>query len=434
MNSVTEQSKFEELRHRAEDLIERCGRKPHGFSDMDMLSLIHELEVHQIELQVQNEELLQARRELEESRTAYRELYDLAPIGYVTVNAHGTIVNANLMASDMLRSSRKDLIGRALSSFIHLEDHATYFALFRNTVEKDEGAGTGDIRLLRPVAKPFHARVEISPALDGDGRFSGWRIVFGDITNLKLAEEELKSYATRLEFSNRELQDFAFVASHDLQEPLRKIQVFGDRLEQKFASALGPEGNDYLKRMCKAANRLQQMVHGLLDYSRIMTEDAVFAPVDLQQVVREVVSDLEWQIENSGGTVTTDFLPTVVADPHQMRRLFQNLISNALKFHTEERSIIRIYSNRSANPNKENEEWRIFVEDNGIGFDEKHSERIFSLFERLHGRSAYEGTGMGLAICRRIVQRHGGTITARATPGRGATFIITLPTLHRNPV
>lgn len=233
-----------------------------------------------------------------------------------------------------------------------------------------------------------------------------------------------ESYAA-LERSNRELQEFAFVASHDLQEPLRKIQSFGERLKTKYEDSLGDEGKDYLERMTGAAKRMQGLIQALLSYSRVTTKAEPFSSVDLNRIAQEVLADLETTMEATGGRVKVSDLPTLEADPNQMRQLFQNLLSNALKFHGEEKPLIKISGQRMRQPQVSH--YMILVEDNGIGFDEKYLDRIFNPFQRLHGRGTYEGTGIGLAICRKIAERHGGNITARSTPGKGSTFIITLP-------
>jgi light-regulated signal transduction histidine kinase (bacteriophytochrome) len=231
--------------------------------------------------------------------------------------------------------------------------------------------------------------------------------------------------------SNAELQEFAYVASHDLQEPLRKIQAFGDRLQSKCGDALTEQGRDYLERMQGAARRMQGLIEDLLTLSRVTTQAQPFVPTDLNQVVQEVLSDLEVRLRQAGGGVEVGELPILDADPGQMRRLCQNLIGNALKFHQDgEPPAIRIYSSRlqsAATGMDSPDRWQIFIEDNGIGFDEKYLDRIFNPFQRLHGRGEFEGTGMGLAICRKIVERHGGTLGARSTPGEGTTFIATLP-------
>lgn len=248
---------------------------------------------------------------------------------------------------------------------------------------------------------------------------------------------ELRDINARLQSSNRELQDFASVASHDLQEPLRKIQAFGDRLTAR-ATELGPEGADYLRRMKSAAVRMQTLISDLLEFSRITTKAQPFISVDLRQVAAEVLADLEAAVERSGGRVEIGEMPRIDADPTQMRQLLQNLICNALKFRKPDIApLVRVHarllapdSGASAGPSPGGssavEQCEIVVEDNGIGFDEKYLDRIFNVFQRLHGRNTYEGTGIGLAVCRKIAERHGGSITARSHPEVGSTFIVTL--------
>jgi signal transduction histidine kinase len=258
------------------------------------------------------------------------------------------------------------------------------------------------------------------------------------ITQRQRAEAELSRFAAQLELSNRELQDFASVASHDLQEPLRKIQAFGDRLKAKQGPALTDEGRDYLERMQHAAGRMQTLINDLLTLSRVTTKAQPFVPVDLAEVTREVLSDLEVRIEQGGGRVEVGDLPTIDADPVQIGQLLQNLIGNALKFHrAEEAPVVKIQGRLLDDQGRRPDEnppphgrCQITVEDNGIGFDEKYLDRIFTVFQRLHGRSEYEGTGVGLAVCRKIAERHGGSITARSTPGRGATFAVMLPVIN----
>jgi PAS domain S-box-containing protein len=246
--------------------------------------------------------------------------------------------------------------------------------------------------------------------------------LMSELMERRRAEERVKETMVELERSNAELQRFAYVASHDLQEPLRKIQAFGDRLKRKYADALDERGRDYLWRMESAAARMQALINDLLTLSRVTTKAQPFISVDLARVIQDVLSDLELHIEKTHGSVEVGDMPTIDADPTQMRQLFQNLIENGLKFHRpEQRPVVKIHAQRL------NGACQIIVEDNGIGFDEKYVERIFTIFQRLHGRGKYDGTGVGLAICRKIVERHGGSITAKSTPNQGATFTVTLP-------
>jgi signal transduction histidine kinase len=244
-----------------------------------------------------------------------------------------------------------------------------------------------------------------------------------DITDRKQSEKEFKAYAEKLEFLNQELQEFAFVASHDLQEPLRKIQAFGNLLGSSCSDRLTEQGRDYLSRMVKSASRMAALLDALLGYSRVATRPEPFTRTNLSEMAQDAVSDLELLIADAKGIVEVGMLPTIDADPNQMRQLFQNLISNALKYRREQPRI-------KVSGEITNKTCILYVADNGIGFDEKYLHRIFRPFQRLHGRSSYEGTGMGLAICRKIAERHSGSITAKSTPGQGSVFIVTLPCMQ----
>lgn len=243
--------------------------------------------------------------------------------------------------------------------------------------------------------------------------------------------ETLRQLNRELQHSNQELQDFAYVASHDLQEPLRKIQAFGNLLEEEYGSALG-EGKTYLDRMRNAASRMQVLINDLLLFSRVASKALPFSQVDLTMTAHEVVSDLEVPLQTTRGTVEIDELPTIEADPLQMRQLLQNLIGNALKFHRPGTPpIVHVAAQKRVDARTAEEQCLLTVTDNGIGFDEKYLDRIFVVFQRLHGRTEYEGTGIGLAVVRKIVERHGGTITAQSAVGQGATFLVTLPVRQR---
>jgi PAS domain S-box-containing protein len=276
------------------------------------------------------------------------------------------------------------------------------------------------------------------PLHDVEGRCIGMVGVSSDVSVRKEAEERLRLAAEQLRRSNLELQEFASIASHDLQEPLRKIQAFGDRLKIKCAPGLGESGRDYLERMQDAARRMQILLHDLLTLSRVTSKAQPFERVDLRRIVKGVVSDLEVRIEQTGALVEIGRLPTIDADAAQMRQLLQNLISNALKFQragTKPEVIIsaKVLDNAESLPGAMpgEEICQIMIRDNGIGFDERYLDRIFQVFQRLHSRSEYEGTGIGLAVCRKIADRHGGIISAKSAEGEGATFIVTLPVKQR---
>lgn len=265
--------------------------------------------------------------------------------------------------------------------------------------------------------------------IDGDpGRPHLILLAFEDVTARRAAEERADAYATELERSNRELEEFATVASHDLQEPLRKIHTFGDLLAEEHVEHLGESGREYLGRMLNATERMQALIDDLLAYARVATRPRPRQPVDLGRVAREVLGDLESQVALLDARVEIGELPTVEIDPTHARQLLQNLLGNALKFHRAGvPPVIRLFDPDAGVPPAPRAIRRFAVQDEGIGFDPKYAEKIFGLFERLHGRGTYQGTGVGLALCRRIVERHGGTIEVTSTPGQGATFVVALP-------
>ena len=249
-------------------------------------------------------------------------------------------------------------------------------------------------------------------------------VVFVKAEQLQRVNASLREANRRLEQRNRELQDFAYVASHDLQEPLRKIRAFSGLLEDDYGSALDEEGTFYLERVQNAAERMSLFISDLLNFSRVSTHGKSFESVDLHAVAETVVDDLSFLIADSKAVVHLGALPTVQADARQMRQLFMHLITNAVKFSRPDTSP-EIWIEPC--DSEDDSEYCFRVRDNGIGFEEKYLDRIFTPFQRLHGRGIYEGTGMGLAICRRIVERHGGTLAATSMPGVGSTFVITLP-------
>jgi len=277
------------------------------------------------------------------------------------------------------------------------------------------------------------------PLRSGPGGIDGVVCVTTDITERKEAEDELRLTAAQLARSNRELQDFASVASHDLQEPLRKILAFSDRLRIKCGDGLGENGRDYLERVMNAARRMQTLIQDLLTLAQVTSRAQPFALVDLHKTVNEVLSDMEVRIEQNSARIEVGRMPAIHADALQMRQLFQNLLSNALKFQRPgvppEVSIAARMMPLTGPPISGamtgDEVCQIVVADNGIGFEPRFAERIFQVFQRLHGRNEYEGTGIGLALVRKIIDRHGGQITAKSTPDMGATFIVTLPARQR---
>ncbi|GAB4558442.1 MAG: hypothetical protein Tsb0017_13900 [Geothermobacteraceae bacterium] len=343
------------------------------------------------------------------SKDYLRDIVDSMHEALIVFDADGAVIRTN-------RAARK-LLGE------RVETRDVLRFLGKSVAELEELLVAGKSASWDVGCAAVGRDLQVSCAPTGRG---GLVMVLQDVTRIRQAERALRLQAKRLEESNRELEEFAYVASHDLQEPLRKITAFGDRLEAKCAEGLGETGRDYLARMRGAAGRMQTLISDLLNFSRVTTRARPFEPVDLNEVVRGVVGDLEVRIAELGAELRIDKLPTIDAESLQMRQLFQNLIGNALKFHRPDvRSVVSVAAEELTHADGA---WvRLTVADNGIGFDQKYVEKIFGVFQRLHGRSEYEGSGIGLAICQKIVRRHGGTITAHSKEGEGATFIIDLP-------
>jgi len=353
--------------------------------------------------------------------------------GVMVLDASHRLVRANRRVCEMLQYSSAELLGKEPSFWTHPESLSR---MGQELAKRQRGEVSAyEAKYVRKDGSFFHGLATGAAVLDAQGRPAGAVGCIKDITDRKRAEQQLAEQAAELARSNTELEQFAYVASHDLQEPLRKVRAFGDRLNVKFGELLPEQGRDYLGRMVNASERMQTLINDLLQYSRVTTKAQPFAPVDLNEVARQVVSDLEIQIERQHGRVEIDALPTIDADHTQLRQVLQNLVGNALKFRQEAADpivhvrgeIVRADETEEGGGAQPAELFRLTVQDNGIGFDQKHAERIFGVFQRLHGRDAYEGTGMGLAICRKIAERHGGSLAATSVLGEGATFALTLP-------
>jgi light-regulated signal transduction histidine kinase (bacteriophytochrome) len=272
-----------------------------------------------------------------------------------------------------------------------------------------------------------------SPVYDAQHRVSGVQGLFWDETERLLAEQSLRRMTLELARSNQELQHFAYVASHDLQEPLRKVVAYGQRAAARGPEAMDEATRDYVDRMVAAASRMKTMIDDLLALARVTMDRRPFEWVDLNEIAQGVLDDLEVTIDELSAEVTLDVLPTIEADPAQMRQLFQNLLGNALKYRRPGvPPRIEVRAQRVDGPSQR-EDCELRFIDNGEGFDAKYSDRIFEPFERLHSADEVPGSGIGLAICRRIVERHEGRILASGAPGQGATFTITLPVHQSTP-
>jgi len=268
---------------------------------------------------------------------------------------------------------------------------------------------------------PPNYRVQIGP-IQRDGEMIGMIVIATDITERRIIEQAVSKYAEDLARSNHDLEEFAYIASHDLQEPLRMISSYLTLLQKNYAPQLEDEANEFIEIAITGAKRLRQLIRSLLAYSRINRTEVPTSPVDCTLILNNTLRILQLAIEDADATIIADDLPTILGDGEQIGILFQNLISNALKFHSDQPPQIKIAAT------KENDHmWQFSVSDNGIGMKPKNTNRIFTIFQRLHTTDEYPGTGVGLAICKKIVDRHNGRIWVKTKPGQGTTFFFTLP-------
>jgi len=279
-----------------------------------------------------------------------------------------------------------------------------------------------ELTYIRKDGSRFPAVVSVTALRDAQDAIIGYLLIGTDNTARKQAQEEAARYSEGLKRSNEDLQRFAYVASHDLQEPLRTISSFLQLIEKRNRDLLDAESKEFISFAVSGANRLQIMINNLLEYSRLDSRGNPFVRVECGDILRKVIDDFRPEIERSDAIITFDDLPALMADPEQLGRLFQNLLGNALKFRGEEPPRIQVAVRR------EERNWVFSVRDNGIGIDPKYKDRIFIIFQRLHTMETYAGTGIGLSICKKIVERHGGRIWVESEPGKGSTFCFTIPT------
>jgi two-component system, chemotaxis family, sensor kinase Cph1 len=405
------------LRQQAEAIArEKAAQAPENLETLppeEARRLLHELQVHQIELEMQNEELRRAQEELEASRTRYFDLYDLAPVGYVTLSEQGLILEANLTAAKLLGVARSALVKQPISRFILPEDQDIHYRHRKQLVETG-APQVWELRLVRKDAVPFWARVEATMAQDAGGA-TVYRAVVSDIAERKRAEEVLST-------TNAELRNFAYALTHDLQEPLRMVVNFTQLLAQEREGKLGEDADRYISYCVEGALRIESLLRALFNYWEVTERGAEsLSPVDCNHALSQALLNLQTAIQQSGATVTSDPLPTVVAEDAMLAQVFQNLIGNSIKYRGKEAPKIQISAVSTA------EGWLFSVRDNGIGIDPEDTERVFGMFKRLHG-GEIPGTGIGLALCKKVVERRGGRIWVESEGGRGTVFKFTIPT------
>jgi PAS domain S-box-containing protein len=345
----------------------------------------------------------------------FRAVVESAPSGMVMIDRQGTITLINKETERLFGYARDKLIGQPIEVLVperFRQGHPAFrTAFFGKPETRAMGAGR-DLFGVRQDGVEFPVEIGLNPIETDEGVFVLASVV--DITARKRTENELRR-------SNEELERFAYVASHDLQEPLRMVGSYVQMLGKRYRGKLDADADEFIGFALDGALRMQRLIEDLLAYSRVGTRGGAFAPTDLNAVLGRVLANLELAITESGGSVESDRLPVVSADAGQLEHLLQNLISNALKFRGPLAPEVRISARRL------DREWLLDITDNGIGIEPEYFDRIFVIFQRLHGRDRYAGTGIGLAIAKKIVERHGGRIWVESLPDRGATFRFTLP-------
>ena len=359
-----------------------------------------------------------AKEALQESEAKYRNLVERANDGILFIQ-DGIIKYANPRLLEMAGCSAEDIIDAPFIEFIHPNEISKVVDRYKRRMVGEKVEGLYETILKRKDGTYMHA--EVNAGLISFRGYPADLVFIRDITERKIAETKLKETMQELERSNKELESFAYVASHDLQEPLRMITSYLQLLEFRYKGKLDDDADEFIKYAVDSAIRMQELIDGLLAYSRIGTHGKPFELVDCTAIFNRTLDDLKMAIEESGAIITNDPLPIVTADDMQIGQLYQNLIGNAIKFHGEEPPLIHVSAMQG------NNEWVFSVDDNGIGIEPEYVDNIFTIFKRLHSTMKYPGTGIGLALSKKIVERHGGRIWVESEPGKGSTFYFTIP-------
>jgi PAS domain S-box-containing protein len=363
----------------------------------------------------------EAEARVRESEEVYRQTFQLAASGIAHVGLDGRFLQVNRSLCDILGYSEAELVGRSVKEVSHPEDKDLTDRERARVHEGEIDSVRFEKRYLRKDGAPVWVELAVALARDPHGHPQYEIAMFDDITERKHAEQALKDAHEELKRSNAELEQFAYVASHDLQEPLRMVSSYTQLVMKRYGERLDSDAREFMNYVVDGAARMKQLIEDLLAYSRVGTKGKDFKPVAVENALKRAVTNLHAAIEESGAQVTHDALPTVDADEVQLAQLFQNLMGNALKFKGSERPHVHVSAVELPN------EFQISIKDNGIGIEPQYFERIFMLFQRLHTKGDYPGTGIGLAICKKVVERHGGRIWVESEPGKGSSFNFTLP-------
>jgi PAS domain S-box-containing protein len=372
-------------------------------------------------------ERMRAEKDARDSEALYHSLVDTLPINILRKDMQGRITFGNKGYVEMMGRPFEELKGKTDLDLFPRELALKY--------QRDDDKVFHKGQIFEDIEEHRHAdgrrlwvHVLKAPVRNAKGEIVGTQIIFWDVTARKEAEQELTRTAADLARSNKDLEQFAYVASHDLQEPLRMVISYTELIAKRYKDKLDADGQEFIGYAVAGALRMQRLIEDLLAYSRVGTRGKPMQPASAETALQAALDNLRLAVQDSRAEVTHDPLPTVLADEGQLAQLFQNLVGNALKFRGDQRPQIQIRAERApAKPSAKSTEWIFSVRDNGIGIDPQFFERIFIIFQRLHGREQYAGTGIGLAICKKIVERHGGRIWVESVPGQGAAFFFTLP-------
>lgn len=427
---------FGKLRARAEARLRSFPEFGEDPTSEEVKTLLHELQVYQVELEMQNEELRLSQQRLEESRDQYADLFEFAPVGYCILDRSGLVLNSNLTACRLLGIERSRFIGRPFSAFIAggMSEQGRFRSLLKRVFESNI-MQSYELQLIRKDNPSFTAHLDTSVTKNEKLNSPQCRMAITDITSKKETEkllaltqqqqkekeqEIIKLRAAELERQNKELKQFTYLASHDLQAPLTTISNYSQLLARKYKGKSDEPARMYIGFISDAVNRMKTQIKDLLDYSLIgQTKERTL--IDCNLMIKTIQGNLSFNISKSKATFEIGTLPQIQGYKTELYLLFQNVISNALKFQKKD-----VNPHIKIAAQKESGSWRFMVQDNGIGIERQYQERIFVIFQRLHTREEYEGTGIGLAHCQKIVELHGGKIWVESQPDVGSTFYFTI--------
>ena len=405
----------------AVDLM-KMGARDYMVKDAGFLPLLPTV-VNQVLSQLESERKLRKfEKALRDSEERYRTLALVSPVSIFRTNQEGFIIYANKQWCEISGIGLSNARRTHWTGVIEPADRQLVLSLWEKTI-RCSLPFKSEFRLQQSDGAVIWVIGQVAAETGPEGQTTGYVGTLTDISSLKRAEEALQQRTIELERSNKALDQFASITSHDLQEPLRMVSSYVQLLEKNYRDRLDPSANQFIQFAVDGAARMHGLIQDLLVFSRLGTQAIEFNPVDCEQILEETLQNLEVSIRENDAVITHDPLPVVQADKSQLRQLFQNLLTNAIKFRGEAPPVIHV----TANPS--DEEWIFSFKDNGIGIEPEFFERIFEIFQRLHPKDEYPGTGIGLAICQKIVERHSGRTWLESEPGKGSSFYFSLP-LH----